>query len=77
MGDVEGHARRPVALFAIPRALGERGAEPVDALADDSRGWGVGVRVHSVGPGQDPLEVGRAVGEGLARLVGTPSVAST
>ena len=61
---------RHVARLPLPGPLGERRAEPVDALARDPRGRRVGVRVHAVGPGQDPLEVGRAVGERLPRLVG-------
>ena len=67
-----GHAGGRVARLALPRALGERGPQPLDPLARDPGRRAVGVGVHAVGPGQDALEVGGAVGERLARLVRDP-----
>ena len=39
-----------------------------DPRVRDRQRWRIGIRVHPLGPGQDPLETGRAVGVGLPGL---------
>ena len=67
-----GDADVGVARLAVPRPLRELRGEAVDPLARDARRRAVGVGVHPVGAGEDPLEVGRAVDERLPRLVRDP-----
>ena len=65
---VTGNALGTVAFLAEPRTPAAR-AQSFDPVAGDALWWAVGVGVHPVGSGEDPLEVGDAVFEGLSGLV--------